>query len=182
MIDMTEEIGTLRLRMVEPLDVDEAARTLTRTGLLVPLTDWSARERRFDFYPWWLDILTALLVPVGIAGWASSVSTPAAVGAGVAAFVLGIALEVWIVTHHPPVPKTPAQVLSDVFGVDAALGDGARPFHREGFPRLTVRDGDGLAQATLFVRHITAPDGHRTVCVALFGADGLPVEPRVDRY
>lgn len=109
-------------------------------------------------------------------------STPAAVGAGVAAFVLGIALEVWIVTHHPPVPETPAQVLSDVFGVDVALGDGARPFHREGFTRLTVRDGDGLAQATLFVRHITAPDGHRTVCVALFGADGLPVEPRVDRY
>lgn len=109
---MTEEIGTLRLRMVEPLDVDEAARTLTRAGLLVPLTNWSARERRFDIHPWWLGILTALLVPVGIAGWASlptsSVSTPAAVGAGVAAFVLGIALEVWIVTHHPPVPETPA--------------------------------------------------------------------------
>lgn len=143
--------------------------------------DWSARERRFDLHPWCLGILTALLVPGGIAGWASrptsSVSTPAAVGAGVAAFVLGIALEVWIVTHHPPVPETPAQVLSDVFGVDAA-----RPFHREGFARLTVRDGDGLAQATLFVRHITAPDGHRTVCVALFGADGLPVGPRVDRY
>ena len=177
---MTEEIRTLRLRMVEPLDMDEAARTLTRAGLLVPLTDWSARERRFDLHPRWLGILTALLVPVGIAGWASSptssVSTPAAVGAGVAAFVLGIALEVWIVTHHPPVPETPAQVLSD------ALKDGARPFHREGFTRLTVRDGDGLAQATLFVRHITAPDGHRTVCVALFGADGLPVEPRVDRY
>lgn len=103
-------------------------------------------------------------------------------GAGVAAFVLGIALEAWIVTHHPPVPETPAQVLSDVFGVDAALKDGARPFHREGFTRLTVWDGDGLAPATLFVRHITAPDGQRTVCVALFGADGLPVGPRVDRY
>lgn len=183
---MTEEIGTLRLRMVEPLDVDEAARTLARAGLLVPLTDWSARERRFDLHPWWLGILTASLVPVGIAGWASrptsSVSTPAAVGAFVAAFVLGIALEAWIVTHHPPVPETPAQVLSDVFGADVALGDGARPFHREGLTRLTVRDGDGLAQATLFVRHITAPDGHRTVCVALFGADGLPVGPRVDRY
>lgn len=166
---MTENTEALRLRMVEPLDMDEAARTLARAGLLVPLTDWSARERRFDLHPWWLGILTALLVPVGIAGWASlptsSVSTPAAVGAGVAAFVLGIALEVWIVTHHPPVPETPAQVLSDVFGVDAAL-----------------RDGDGLARATLFVRHITAPDGHRTACVALFGADGLPVEPRVDRY
>lgn len=91
---MTEEIGTLRLRMVEPLDVDEAARTLTRAGLLVPLTDWSARERRFDLHPRWLGILTALLVPVGIAGWASSptssVSTPAAVGAGVAAFVRDI--------------------------------------------------------------------------------------------
>ena len=109
-------------------------------------------------------------------------STPAAVGAGVAAFVLGIALEAWIVTHHPPVPETPAQVLSDVFGVDAALKDGARPFHREGFTRLTVRDGDGLAPATLFVRHITAPDGQRTACVALFGADGLPVGPKVDRY
>lgn len=36
---MTEEIGTLRLRMVEPLDMDEAARTLARAGLLVPLTD-----------------------------------------------------------------------------------------------------------------------------------------------
>lgn len=166
---MTEKIGALRLRMVEPLDVDEAARTLARAGLLVPLTDWSARERRFDLHPWWLGILTALLVPVGIAGWASlptsSVSTPAAVGVCVAAFVLGIALEAWIVMHHPPVPETPAQVLSDVFGVDAAL-----------------RDGDGLARATLFVRHITAPDGHRTACVALFGADGLPVEPRVDRY
>lgn len=172
---MTEKIGALRLRMVEPLDVDEAARTLARAGLLVSLTDWSARERRFDLHPWWLGILTALLVPVGIAGWASlptsPVSTPVAVGVCVAAFVLGIALEAWIVTHHPPVPETPAQVLSDVFGADAALGDGARPFHRE-----------GLAQATLFVRHITAPDGHRTVCVALFGADGLPVEPRVDRY
>lgn len=112
----------------------------------------------------------------------SPVSTPVAVGVCVAAFVLGIALEAWIVTHHPPVPETPAQVLSDVFGADAALGDGARPFYREGLTRLTVRDGDGLAQATLFVRHITAPDGHRTVCVALFGADGLPVEPRVDRY
>ena len=66
--------------------------------------------------------------------------------------------------------------------LDAALKDGARPFHREGLTRLTVRDGDGLAQATLFVRHITAPDGQRTVCVALFGADGLPVEPKVDRY
>lgn len=166
---MTENAEALRLRMVEPLDMDEAARTLARAGLLVPLTDWSARERRFDLHPWWLGILTALLVPVGIAGWASlptsSVSTPAAVGAGVAAFVLGIALEAWIVMHHPPVPETPAQVLSDVFGVDAAL-----------------RDGDGLARATLFVRHITAPDGHRTACVALFGADGLPVEPRVDRY
>lgn len=166
---MTENAEALRLRMVEPLDMDEAARTLARAGLLVPLTDWSARERRFDLHPWWLGILTALLVPVGIAGWASlptsSVSTPAAVGAGVAAFVLGIALEAWIVMHHPPVPETPAQVLSDVFGVDAAL-----------------RDGDGLAQATLFVRHITDPDGHRTACVALFGADGLPVEPRVDRY
>lgn len=43
---MTEEIGTLRLRMVEPLDIDEAARTLARAGLLVPLTDWSARERK----------------------------------------------------------------------------------------------------------------------------------------
>ena len=73
-------------------------------------------------------------------------------------------------------------MLSDVFGVDAALKDGARPFHREGFTRLTVWDGDGLAPATLFVRHITAPDDHRTVCVALFGADGLPVEPKVDRY
>lgn len=169
---MTENTEALRLRMVEPLDMDEAARTLTRAGLLVPLTDWSARERRFDIHPRWLGILTALLVPVGIAGWASlptsSVSTPAAVGAGVAAFVLGIALEAWIVTHHPPVPETPAQVLSDVFGVDAALKDGARPFHREGFTRLTVRDGDGLAQATLFVRHITAPDGQRTACVALF--------------
>lgn len=48
---MTEEIGTLRLRMVEPLDMDEAARTLTRAGLLVPLTDWSARKRRFDTHP-----------------------------------------------------------------------------------------------------------------------------------
>lgn len=178
---MTEEIGTLRLRMVEPLDADEAARTLTRAGLLVPLTDWSARKRRFDTHPRGLGILTALLVPVGIAGWASSpgtsVSMPVAVGVCVAVFVLGIALEAWIVTHHPPVPETPAQVLSDVFGTDAA-----RPFHREGFSRLTVRDGDGLAHATLFVRHITAPDGHRTACVALFGADGLPVEPRVDRY
>lgn len=64
-------------------------------------------------------------------------------------------------------------MLSDVFGVDAALRDGARPFHREGFSCLVVRDGDGLAQATLFVRHITAPDGQRTVCVALFGADDL---------
>lgn len=121
---MTEENGTLRLRMVEPLDMNEATRTLTRAGLLVPLTDWSARKRRFDTHPRGLGILTALLVPVGIAGWASlptsSVSTPAAVGAGVAAFVLGIALEVWIATHHPPVPETPAQVLSDVFGVDAA--------------------------------------------------------------
>lgn len=183
---MTENTEALRLRMVEPLDMDEAARTLTRAGLLVPLTDWSAREWRFDIHPWWLGILTALLASVGIAGWASlptsSVSTPAAVGAGVAAFVLGIALEAWIVTHHPPVPETPAQVLSDVFGVDAALKDGARPFHREGFTRLTVWDGDGLAPATLFVRHITAPDGQRTVCVALFGADGLPVGPRVDRY
>ena len=183
---MTKENGTLRLRMVEPLDVDEAARTLARAGLLVPLTDWSARERRFDLHPWWLGILTALLVPVGIAGWASSpgtsMSTPVAVGAGVAAFVLGIALEAWIVTHHPPTPETPAQVLSDVFGVDAALKDGARPFHGEGFARLVVRDGDGLAHATLFVRHITDPAGHRTACVALFGADGLPVEPRVDRY
>ena len=43
-------------------------------------------------------------------------------------------------------------------------------------------DGDGLAQATLFVRHITAPDGQRTACVALFGADGLPVKPKVDWY
>lgn len=183
---MTENTEALRLRMVEPLDMDEAARTLTRAGLLVPLTDWSAREWRFDIHPWWLGILTALLAPVGIAGWASlptsSVSTPAAVGAGVTAFVLGIALEAWIVTHHPPVPETPAQVLSDVFGVDAALKDGARPFHREGFTRLTVWDGDGLAPATLFVRHITAPDGQRTACVALFGADGLPVGPKVDRY
>lgn len=65
---MTKEIGTLRLHMVEPLDVDEATRTLTRAGLLVPLTDWSARKRRFDLHPWWLGILTALLVPVGIAG------------------------------------------------------------------------------------------------------------------
>lgn len=146
---MTENTEALRLRMVEPPDMDEAARTLTRAGLLVPLTDWSAKEWRFDIHPRWLGILTALLVPVGIAGWASlptsSVSTPAAVGAGVAAFVLGIALEVWIATHHPPVPETPAQVLSDVFGVDAALKDGARPFHREGFTRLTVRDGDGRA-------------------------------------
>ena len=31
---MTEKIGALRLRMVEPLDVDEAARTLARAGLL----------------------------------------------------------------------------------------------------------------------------------------------------
>lgn len=37
-------------------------------------------------------------------------------------------------------------------------------------------------RTTPFVRHITAPDGHRTVCIALFGADGLPVEPRVDRH
>lgn len=103
-------------------------------------------------------------------------------GVCVAAFVLGIALEAWIATHHPPIPETPAQVLSDVFGVDAALRDGARPFHREGFSCLVVRDGDSLAQTTLFVRHITAPDGHRTACVALFGADGLPVEPKVDRY
>lgn len=183
---MTEEIGTLRLRMVEPLDMDEAARTLTQAGLLVPLTDWSARKRRFDTYPQGLGVLMALLVPVGVAGYASSpdtsVSTPVAVGVGVVAFVLGVALEVWIVTHHPPVPKTPAQVLSDVFGVDAALRDGARPFHGEGFARLMVRDGDGFAQATLFVRHITDPAGHRTACVALFGTDGLPVEPRVDRY
>lgn len=97
---MTEKIGALRLRMVEPLDVDEAARTLARAGLLVSLTDWSARERRFDLHPWWLGILTALLVPVGIAGWASlptsPVSTPVAVGVCVAAFVLGIALESWI--------------------------------------------------------------------------------------
>ena len=127
-----------------------------------------------------------LLVPVGSAGGASlptsSVSMPVAVGVCVAAFVLGIALEAWIATHHPPIPETPAQVLSDVFGVDAALRDGARPFHREGFSCLVVRDGDGLAPATLFVRHVTAPDGQRTVCVALFGADGLPVGPRVDRY
>lgn len=183
---MTEEIGTLRLRMVEPLDMDEAARTLTRAGLLVPLTDWSARKRRFDTHPRGLGVLMALLVPVGVAGYASSpgtsVSMPVAVGVCVAAFVLGVALEAWIVAHHPPVPETPAQVLSDVFGVDAALRDGARPFHREGFSCLVVRNGDGLAQATLFVRHITAPDGQRTVCVALFGADGLPVEPKVDRY
>lgn len=183
---MTENTEALRLRMVEPLDMDEAARTLTRAGLLVPLTDWSARKRRFDTHPRGLGVLMALLVSVGIAGWASlptsSVSTPAAVGAGVAGVVLGIALEAWIATHHPPIPETPAQVLSDVFGVDAALRDGARPFHREGFSCLVVRDGDGLAQATLFVRHITAPDGQRTVCVALFGADGLPVEPKVDRY
>ncbi|KAB5742748.1 hypothetical protein GA752_07915 [Bifidobacterium adolescentis] len=183
---MTEKIGTLRLRMVEPLDVDEAARTLTRAGLLIPLTDWSARKRRFDTHPRGLGVLMALLVPVGVTGCASSpgtsVSTPVAVGVCVAAFVLGIALEAWIATHHPPIPETPAQVLSDVFGVDAALRDGARPFHREGFSCLVVRDGDGLAQATLFVRHITAPDGHRTACVALFGADGLPVEPKVDRY
>lgn len=183
---MTEEIGTLRLRMVEPLDMDEAARTLTRAGLLVPLTDWSARKRRFDTHPRGLGVLMALLVPVGVAGYTSSpdtsVSTPVAVGVGVAAFVLGIALEVWIVTHHPPVPETPAQVLSDVFGVDAVFKDGARPFHREGFARLEVRDGDGLASGTLFVRHITTPNGDRTACVALFDADGLPVEPKVDRY
>lgn len=183
---MTENDGTLRLRMVEPLGMDEAARTLTRAGLLVPLTDWSARKRRFDMYPWGLGVLMALLVPVGVAGYTSSpdtsVSTPVAVGAGVAAFVLGVALEAWIVTHRPPVPKTPAQVLADVFGVDAVFKDGARPFHREGFARLEVRDGDGLAQATLFVHHITAPDGDRTACVALFGADGLPVEPKVDWY
>lgn len=36
---MTENAEALRLRMVEPLDTDEAARTLTRAGLLVPLTD-----------------------------------------------------------------------------------------------------------------------------------------------
>ena len=183
---MTKENGTLRLRMVEPLDADEAARTLTRAGLLVPLADWSARKRRFDTYPQGLGVLMALLVPVGVAGYASSpdtsVSTPVAVGVGVVAFVLGVALEAWIVTHHPPVPKTPAQVLADVFGVDAVFKDGARPFHREGFARLEVRDGDGFAQATLFVHHITAPDGHWTACVALFGADGLPVEPKVDRY
>lgn len=144
---MTEENGTLRLRMVEPLDMDEAARTLARAGLLVPLTDWSARKRRFDTHPRGLGVLMALLVPVGVAGCASSpgtsVSMSVAVGVCVAAFVLGIALEAWIATHHPPVPETPAQVLSDVFGVDAALRDGARPFHREGFTRLTVRDGDG---------------------------------------
>lgn len=183
---MTEEIGTLRLRMVEPLDVGEAARTLTRAGLLVPLTDWSARKRRFDTHPRGLGVLMALLVPVGVAGYASSpdtsVSTPVAVGACVAAFVLGVALEAWIVAHHPPIPESPAQVLADVFGVDAVFKDGARPFHGEGFARLAVRDGAGLAQATLFVHHITAPDGHRTACVALFGADGLPVEPKVDRY
>lgn len=146
---MTEENGTLRLRMVEPLDMNEATRTLTRAGLLVPLTDWSARKRRFDTHPRGLGVLMALLVPVGVAGCASSpgtsVSMPVAVGVCVAAFVLGIALEAWIATHHPPVPETPAQVLSDVFGVDAALRDGARPFHREGFTRLTVRDGNGLA-------------------------------------
>lgn len=68
---MTENTEALRLRMVEPLDMDEAARTLARAGLLVPLTDWSAREWRFDIHPWWLGILTALLAPVGIAGWAS---------------------------------------------------------------------------------------------------------------
>lgn len=49
---MTENTEALRLRMVKPLDMDEAARTLTRAGLLVPLTDWSARERRFDLHPW----------------------------------------------------------------------------------------------------------------------------------
>lgn len=183
---MTKENGTLRLRMVEPLDADEAARTLTRAGLLVPLADWSARKRRFDTYPQGLGVLMALLVPVGVAGYASSpdtsVSTPVAVGVCVAAFVLGVALEAWIVTHHPPVPESPAQVLADVFGVDAVFKDGARPFHREGFARLEVRGGDGFASGTLFVHHITAPDGDRTACVALFDADGLPVEPRVDRY
>lgn len=127
---MTENAEALRLRMVEPLDMDEAARTLTRAGLLVPLTDWSARKRRFDTHPRGLGVLMALLVPVGVAGYASSsgtsVSMPVAVGVCVAAFVLGVALEAWIVAHHPPVPETPAQVLSDVFGVDAALRDGAR--------------------------------------------------------
>lgn len=183
---MTENAEAFRLRMVEPLDMDEAARTLARAGLLVPLTDWSARERRFDLHPWWLGILMALLVPVGVDGYTSSpdtsVSTPVAVGVGVVAFVLGVALEAWIVTHRPPAPETPAQVLADVFGVDAVFKDGARPFHREGFARLEVRDGDGLASGTLFVRHITTPNGDRTACVALFGADGLPVGPKVDRY
>lgn len=109
---MTENTEALRLRMVEPLDMDEATRTLTRAGLLVPLTDWSARKRRFDTHPRGLGVLMALLVPVGVAGCASSpgtsVSMPVAVGVCVAAFVLGIALEAWIATHHPPVPETPA--------------------------------------------------------------------------
>lgn len=81
---MTENTEALRLRMVEPLDMDEAARTLARAGLLVPLTDWSARKRRFDTHPRGLGVLMALLVPVGVAGCASSpgtsVSTPVAVG------------------------------------------------------------------------------------------------------
>lgn len=183
---MTKENGTLRLRMVEPLGMDEATRTLTRAGLLVPLTDWGTRKQRFDTYPRGLGVLMALLVPVSVDGYTSSpdtsVSTPVAVGVGVVAFVLGVALEAWIVTHHPPAPKTPAQVLADVFGVDAVFKDGVRPFHREGFARLEVRDGDGLASGTLFVRHITTPNGDRTACVALFDADGLPVEPKVDRY
>lgn len=184
-ITMTENAEALRLRMVEPLDMDEAARTLTRAGLLVPLTDWSARKRRFDTHPRGLGVLMALLVPVGVAGYASSsgtsVSMPVAVGVCVAAFVLGVALEAWIVAHHPPVPETPARCFRRLRRRRRAQGRRA-PFHREGFSCLVVRDGDGLAQATLFVRHITAPDGQRTACVALFGADGLPVEPKVDRY
>ena len=93
---MTKNDGTLRLRMVEPLGMDEAARTLTRAGLLVPLTDWSTRKRRFDTYPQGLGVLMALLVPVGVAGYTSSpdtsVSTPVAVGVGGVAFVLGLSL------------------------------------------------------------------------------------------
>lgn len=127
---MTKENGTLRLRMVEPLGMDEATRTLTRAGLLVPLTDWGTRKQRFDTYPRGLGVLMALLVPVSVDGYTSSpdtsVSTPVAVGVGVVAFVLGVALEAWIVTHHPPAPKTPAQVLADVFGVDAVFKDGVR--------------------------------------------------------
>ncbi len=128
---MTEN-GTLRLRMVEPLDMNEATRTLTRAGLLVPLTDWSARKRRSRRAPTGAGRSDGTARPRGcrrVCLVSGHVGVDAvAVGVCVAAFVLGIALEAWIATHHPPVPETPAQVLSDVFGVDAALRDSRTPF------------------------------------------------------